>query len=263
MTALMALLAIALSPACGGCNPCNPPEPPPPEDLCIKTKSTPTLFTRELGLPITDAGVNNEWGAKARYLGAQPVGQYKGQSDRVLIEWGDGFYKSHIFTGQYQEIQGGGQHTVFEIQVDPRKKLDPFTIEFDASVKSYSGSDDAVGQLVFFMYLINKVTGRNQVNLFAMFDNRFDYYVPFIGNDTYTDFDSAPMQVHFPQTMEMNPYPSKKYVLDFTKQKMQDFGWTDDYELVLIGFLHEVFITPTNSNVDMAVEVSGIKVTCK
>lgn len=247
---LMAFMAAAMSPACGG------------RTSCFSQKAHPTLFTREIGQPITDRGVEAKWTASARYLGAQPDGNYRGISDRVKLEWGDGYYYSHIFTDQYQEIRGGGPQTVFELTYRNKpKRLTEFSVEFDAAVKSYSGSADAVGQLVFFTYLVHPITKKYQINLFALFDNRYDYYQPFVGNDTYIDFESAPMQVHFPQKMEKIPY-KKSYFMNFTEEKMKELKWDMEYEIVLMGFLHETFISPNNSNVDMEVEVTNLIVSC-
>lgn len=198
----------------------------------------------------------------ARYLGTGFTQQGDAASNQnASFNWGDGFYSGRFeLTAQdYQPVQGAGPHFVFSIDAGPIT-MRPFELSFNAAVNEFSGA--GVGQLSAFIYAKRKTTNEMVVVLWAMFDNRFDTYDRYTGNDTTVDFISMPIHEMSATRMEKNTYPLKHYSINITPSRWATF--TDipmeEFDLLLVGFLQEGFFVGGDT-ITLGAEVNNIKVT--
>jgi hypothetical protein len=259
MKALIISTKVIFLCACGGGVgvPSTESEPIDSKDL-VSYETSSDLFVRNSG----DAVVKNDlnaWNFNARYLGRDFVKHgNSAKSGTLSAVWHERGFTSDITVNpsDWQEVVGGGPHTVFSI--DTNAQLVPMTVTYDAEIFKFSGN--GVGQLSFAMYWQHKTTGKLEGFVFAMYDNRFDSYETFVGNDLHTDFYSTPVHTVSSNKMQMNLFAKTAYKLELTDAVLKSIKPDyKDYAVVLAGFLHEVFID-RYGHVNMAVKVENLKI---
>lgn len=259
---VLCAIAAACGTSCGGSSPGGGSVAPPP--ICqplVTSKVSDKFNVRNVGDSPIPATIG-AWDMNARYLGTGfVVSNRTAGNANANVMWGEGFYSGSfsLTPEDYQPVVGGGPQFVYSIDLQ-NTQMRPMEFSFDASVNAFSGT--GIGQLVFFIYAKHKTTGRYVVVLWALFDNRYDNYDRFVGNDTYIDFISMPVHAMSAARMEMNPYVLKHYSINITPQRWATFTTEpiENYELVITGFLQEAFIE-NGKSIALSATVKNIKVT--
>lgn len=237
----------------------------PPSNECtpLITNSYTTKFNiRNVGdaPPAPELGV---WQMNARYLGTGFTSTGSTASnENAQMSWGAGSYSAmfDLTPGDYQPVVGGGPHFTYSIDLGNTFTMRPIEIAFDASVTAFTGT--GIGQLSLYIYAKHKtIPDTFVVVLWNMFDNRWDDYERYDGNDTYVDFTSMPIHDMSATRMEKTPYAKKHYSVHITRERWATFTSQpmEEFDLLLTGFLQEGFIEG-GATLRLGAEVDNIKI---
>lgn len=226
--------------------------PPPATSPVLTLSSTidPKIYARDPAFSKNDEPPKDDiWHLASRYQG--PNGgdvTTDGLTVRSLID-------SSKFA--YQDIIGAGPHNIlsYEFLKPPRLKDRVLNVDFTASVDEYQGN--SVAQLSVGYYMVDTSTGKSFAFQIFLYDNRFNGFAPYVGNDTATFFFSAPINSSFytsQHTMMKQPFGRVNYHVEISPAQFQaQFKMlgdackcpvsqnVTDWSVNLIGVLHEVF----------------------
>jgi hypothetical protein len=180
-------------------------------------------------------------------------------------------------------VAGGGPHSAFEFTpVAPIPMSSNVAISFDAAIPLFEKTGTGVGQMAVYLYLKERSTGTLAAMLWAVYDNRFNTYVPVASSDTQVAYSSAPFETNgFGSiTSRSEKMQSSTGGLKFYEIKIENSNFltifgkinefrvansmttisTDikDYDLLLFGAISEVFKLSPSDDIRLGTRVSNL-----
>lgn len=210
-----------------------------------------------------------DWSLTVRHMGARPY-------DTNNFDARDNWYRSRIDSANFEvePIRGGGEHSALEIRLNNEPMFKdglPLVMSFNAALGEQRQTGGNVAQASLIGYISDG--GENSFGfVFNFFDNRFLSFAPYVANDTYAAFVSAPfsagpyttaMKGRYSHNMAITEQNMRNIIADLnTKCVVACVKWHSDltkYKFKSVGILHEVFIANNTEQLISELEVKGFE----